>query len=383
MTLAALLRECWSAQRDTQQLRLFVESRGLARWMRGLISCLTLVVTAIAILSLGSPSGAQGLVDRAVVVVTIVGGIGWAVRWNVAHWPSFRESVVFFAYADIAIAVVCFLDSSSLAGLSGAGLLVLLGTYATFLLGPRVLLVHVLWCAFTITVLAVKVALDPEYDLTIAVAKAIMLTVVGVVVPLVIELGVHLIRVDADKSLTDPLTGLSNRRGLESRLMLLADDMRSTTTRAAAAHPVAAVIVLDLDKFKAINDELGHNVGDEVLVRVGHSLVRAAGPTAVVTRHGGEEFLVFDLYDDALAALRAARAVRDAVAERIPGPAVTASVGLAMASTTALLHDRRRLSATLTELVDRGDTAMYRAKRSGGHCVAVDGGTARGLASTG
>jgi GGDEF domain-containing protein len=54
-----------------------------------------------------------------------------------------------------------------------------------------------------------------------------------------------------------------------------------------------------------------------------------------------------------------------------------------MASTTALLHDRRRLSATLTELVDRGDTAMYRAKRSGGHCVAVDGGTARGLASTG
>jgi diguanylate cyclase (GGDEF)-like protein len=378
MTLRALVRECWDSQRDTHLLRMFVESRGLGRWIRVFVSLLTIVLTAIALLSLGSPSGAQGTVDRIVVVTVIVLGIAWAVRWNVADWPSFRESIAFLAFSDIAITLVCFLDSNTLAGLSGAGLLVLLGTYATFLLGPRVLVAHVAWCAFSIALLSVRVVLDPAFDLAIGAAKAVMLTVVGVVVPLTIELGVHLIRVDADMSLFDPLTGLSNRRGLEARLRVLADDARTDEQR-----PVAAVIILDLDKFKRINDELGHNVGDEVLIRVARGLVTAAGPTAVITRHGGEEFLIFDLYDDALDALRTARAVRDVVAGNAAGPTVTASVGLAMSATRALLSDRRRLTSTVADLVDRGDGAMYRAKRSGGHCVAVDGGTSRGLAATG
>ncbi|MGB6181684.1 MAG: GGDEF domain-containing protein [Rhodococcus sp. (in: high G+C Gram-positive bacteria)] len=387
ITVVSLFRESWNAGRDTQALRMFIEARGLSRLVRAFISSLTLVVTTVAILSLGSPSGAQGIIDRVVVVICIAGGIGWTVRWNVSRWPSFRESIAFLVFADIAITVVCFLDSNSLAGLSGAGLLVLLGTYATFLLGPRVLYAHVVWCCVSIAILAGRVAMDPQFDLAIAAAKSIMLFVVGAAVPVLIELGVHLIRVDADMSITDPLTGLSNRRGLERRLLLLIDDAPSRTL-----PPLAAVIVLDLDKFKAVNDKLGHNVGDEVLIRVGRSITAVSNHTAVIARHGGEEFLVFDMFADADAAHDCARAVRDAVASaHLPDegttyisslPVVTASVGLATMPTAELLGDADRAGPALASLVDRGDAAMYRAKRAGGHCVVADQGPEQGLKSS-
>lgn len=364
MTPGEVLADTWNAQRDAQYLRLFIESRGLARWVRGVISMLTVLLAVIAAVSLASPSGAAGPVGRSVVLVVTVAAAFWAVRWNVGRWPSFQESVAFLAFADLSIAVVCFFDTNVVAGQGGVVLLVLMGTYTTFFLGPRVLAVHVVWCCLAIVVLSVRVATDPDFDAALAVAKALMLIATAVVVPVLIEVGVHMIRADADMSLTDPLTGLSNRRGMRIRLSLLAEGSQITML------PVAAVIVLDLDRFKRINDTFGHQAGDEVLVRVGASVEAVCGSSATVARYGGEEFLVFDLYADIAAAHAAAESVRDAIALAPGEPGVTASIGVATCPTAATMSDTEAIS----EMIDRSDAAMYQAKAAGGDRVVVAGG---------
>lgn len=152
----------------------------------------------------------------------------------------------------------------------------------------------------------------------------------------------------------DGLTGLPNRRMLSDKL---AGSLRETPDRV----PMAAVLVVDLDQFKSVNDSLGHRAGDELLRQVGARLGRCVRTQDLLARVGGDEFV----------ALLEGVATRDeatAVAERIVtalrqpfqilGSPVTigASVGVSFTSP----------GATVDEVLGDADTAMGRAKRSGG-----------------
>ncbi|CAM4090299.1 sensor domain-containing diguanylate cyclase [Deinococcus marmoris] len=148
---------------------------------------------------------------------------------------------------------------------------------------------------------------------------------------------------------TDPLTGILNRRGGGQHL----DEVvaHGSGTRAAA-------LLLDIDRFKSINDTHGHALGDEVLAQVARAAQGAAGPEATVTRWGGEEFLVVwpDLEPQQAyaAASRLLEAVRTLRVGGLPG--LTVSAGLAFAS-EAQERD---------ELVNLADRRMYAAKEAGG-----------------
>jgi diguanylate cyclase (GGDEF)-like protein len=151
---------------------------------------------------------------------------------------------------------------------------------------------------------------------------------------------------------TDALTGLANRRQSAERLRGLAPDAR------------AALLFLDLDHFKSINDRFGHAVGDEVLVAVAGRLREAAGASAVVGRWGGEEFVVCDpATDDARACGEALRAALRATAvPTAAGPlTVTASIGAA----------RREPGEPLDAWIARADGACYAAKHGGRDQVRV------------
>ncbi len=146
---------------------------------------------------------------------------------------------------------------------------------------------------------------------------------------------------------TDPLTGLANRVGLQAALA-------AATTRPARA----AVLFLDLDGFKDVNDSLGHAVGDEVLVEVARRLVAGAPVGATVARHGGDEFVVVlgpEVPDQPdLAARRLLR--------RLAAPLVlTTGARLAVRASVGISR-RPEDAAGAEELLAHADAAMYRAK---------------------
>jgi diguanylate cyclase (GGDEF)-like protein len=151
---------------------------------------------------------------------------------------------------------------------------------------------------------------------------------------------------------TDPLTGLPNRRYFEEFSELLAKRRR--------AGDALAVLMIDIDKFKGLNDTYGHPVGDQVLRQVASAITAAVREQDVPARIGGEEFAVLLRNPGPAVALevgeRVRQAVRDLDLRSIGVPAVSVSVGVANAVTP---------DEPIDALVDRADRALLRAKRAG------------------
>jgi len=149
---------------------------------------------------------------------------------------------------------------------------------------------------------------------------------------------------------TDPLTDLLNRRGFERELSrMLAQVKRHGTT--------AALIYLDLDGFKAVNDRHGHAAGDAVLTAVAVALTRAVRSSDVVARLGGDEFAVLLSHLTAADAQRKARALEAVVAAATATHAgATLAVGAAAGTAWLLAGDAP------ADVLARADRAMYARK---------------------
>jgi len=154
----------------------------------------------------------------------------------------------------------------------------------------------------------------------------------------------------AELAATDELTGLPNTRRLHQSLPTL-------YSLAARTQRPLSMIMLDVDRFKAYNDEFGHPAGDEVLRRVGATLRCMTRAHDLAARYGGEEFAVLLPATDTEAARAFAERVRDALA-KTPWPLrpVTASLGVATSRTGV---------ANGESLLTQADQALYRAKRAG------------------
>ena len=171
------------------------------------------------------------------------------------------------------------------------------------------------------------------------------------------------VQISIEMAITDALTGLFNRRYLESHLATLVD-------QAATRVKPLAVLVLDIDYFKSINDTHGHDVGDDVLREFALRIKRSIRGIDLACRCGGEEFvIVMPETDMAVAAMVAERLRRRIAAEpfaieqgarTIP---VTISVGI------AALRGREDTAASILK---RADQALYRAKRDGRNRVVPD-----------
>jgi diguanylate cyclase (GGDEF)-like protein/PAS domain S-box-containing protein len=157
------------------------------------------------------------------------------------------------------------------------------------------------------------------------------------------------------QALEDPLTGLANRTLLDAELT------RALGGLARSSGPVG-ILYLDLDAFKAINDRYGHATGDRILRIFGERLRAAVRPSDVVARVGGDEFVVLPEPVRAVEELGELAARLHASLERpIPfnGGSYEATVSIGVAYATAAGAD------SASGLLDRGDRAMYEAKRRG------------------
>jgi diguanylate cyclase (GGDEF)-like protein len=148
---------------------------------------------------------------------------------------------------------------------------------------------------------------------------------------------------------TDALTRLSNRRWMQTLL--------EQTLAREEKYKHFAVLLLDLDYFKKINDHYGHSVGDEVLRDVGLRLSGVLRRNDMLARWGGEEFLVLANHTDITQAQMLAQRLGEVIREVpfVQGIRVTLSVGVTCYTT----------GDTLSSLLNRADTALYRAKSAG------------------
>lgn len=154
---------------------------------------------------------------------------------------------------------------------------------------------------------------------------------------------------------TDPLTGALNRRGFDQACLREFSRARRSGTPLALVH-------IDLDDFKRLNDTLGHQVGDQALKSLVSVLHKSMRPSDVLCRFGGEEFILMlpDTTEQAATAV-VTRFLREFSAREIPGTSrsMTFSAGVVAAAT----------NESPEEAIQRADAATYAAKRAGKNCV--------------
>jgi len=336
-------------------------------WLDGLVGALALSALAARFIlppiiaatggSLGNVVGdlVYPLGDLLLIgfVVAVLAATGWR-PGRVLAWVAAG-----FALGALADVISLYLSAT---GSSGSGALdwlwpasaVVLGlaawqparTSATIVLAGRRLLAFPL--GFALSALAV-LALPRAPQLGGAAHVLALLTVVGVLVRLSLTFAENLTIVDRsrEEALTDALTGLPNRRAL---LLDLDDVLQSASVSAPRA-----LLMFDLNGFKAYNDNFGHPAGDALLARLGAKLAEAVAPCGVAYRLGGDEFCVLSHLDE-----RSAEAVAHAatVALTESGPGFDLSTGCGF---ILLPRDARERSTAL----QLADERLYADKRSG------------------
>lgn len=175
-----------------------------------------------------------------------------------------------------------------------------------------------------------------------------------------------LTNIEMERRLHDPLTGLANRTMLSMRL----DHALALVRRSSGA---LAVLYIDVDHFKDVNDTFGHNIGDDVLIETAARLRSTARDTDTVARIGGDEFVILcEDVEDLHATTEIAQRFLDVIATNFSFDAntarVTLSIGIAFSSTGA---------ETAETLLQNADLALYRAKQSGRARFEVFGDTLR------
>ncbi|PRC46572.1 GGDEF domain-containing protein, partial [Mycobacterium sp. ITM-2017-0098] len=263
--------------------------------------------------------------------------------------------------ADIAITAMVLLDASWLLALFGLSFFSMLSVYLTFFDGPKALAGHVLWILATTTVFVWHIGGHQSQAHTLEMtAKTLVSVALVVATPLGIQCAIWALRNDANASVSDPLTGLLNRRGLQLHIRDLLRDN-------AAAEAGLTVMVIDLDRFKDINDTFGHTTGDDVLIRTARRIKAAVRGSALVARVGGEEFVVVDLAEPSEAGRDTDR-VRSSIAAPAEPP-VTASVGVTSVAVGELASPGADAVTLLDRIIEQADRAMFDVKRNGGNAT--------------
>ena len=354
-TVGSLLLQWWRQPDDYQWRIEFMRSRGVLSVLRYVNAGIGATMGALAALNVYMPPGADGTAIRIGWAVVAVGALGLAVRWALFPWPTARASAVLVVLTDVNITLSALLFDDPNVAMSGIPLLLCAGGYVAFFHGPRLHLAHIGWCTASVVGIAAWLAsTTPDHGLQLAVSRAVIALVVIVCILPALQFGFWLLQSSSIQSLTDPLTELTNRRGLAASVRRL--------NEGAPADTQLCALLIDVDGFKRVNDTLGHAVGDAVLIRTARRIRASVGGAAVVVRWGGEEFLVVDRIPAGQAEVVAER-IRSAVSAPAQ-PAVTVSIGLATCA---------RSDSELGDVITAADSAMYEAKACGGdHVISTD-----------
>lgn len=331
----------------------YFTQHGLIRFTQVMMASITALLGIMPALMIFSPSGPRGpyAIPASIVVSCACGAM--TACW-LRRWPTRRQSIAFAVFANWCIAVALLVQSNSVGALIGssAAFAVLCG-YVGFFHSPRLMALSFLLAQGTTVAIATDVVRSG--DPFLAIVAWLLVTIALLSIPFAIQAVLYVLGLDALRSHQDPLTGLLNRRAFYRGVQ------RTWGAHTSACGCRLAIMMVDLDDFKALNDTRGHAEGDRALVAAGDALRGATRDSAVIARVGGEEFLIADIlssHDIAVGARRITLAVAATPAR------ITASVGVA----SMPVHDQATTQKHMLEkLVVAADAAMYVAKRSGGN----------------
>lgn len=346
------LKAWWSQPDHYEWTTAFLRQRGMmrpARMILVVVAGSSAFVPLTVLPSQNDPTVVEVITGAVAVAFTL----GMTVMWLV-HWPTCRQSQVGVALGALFVGGWSLVQPTGALAALACTAMAVTGGYIAFFHGPKLLLFNSL-VALGATVTAV-LRLAHEANIATAASALWINTFLNLSVPLGIWGMSRAMGTYVQRSEEDPLTGLLNRRAFT-------DAVGHRLANPPPAHTHLAVVMVDLDNFKRINDTHGHLAGDRALRAVAGLLRENAPADAVICRAGGEEFLV---------ALTAVASDVTPLATRFCNalagllPKVTASVGTASAELRLLTGDVAR---TVEELIRIADDAMYAAKRRGGDQV--------------
>lgn len=319
----------------------------------------------ISLLMLFSSHGPTSAAGRTWIIVVLAFQVMVAIGWLVLPIPSRPRALAaifigFAVFGDVGLtSVLWFYDDFG--RLLGGILFAVTGAFCTYFMSPRWLAAHLLWSSAVICLISFSAFHHRAEDAAtlIAVTSAVLIATNGA--PLFAHVAWTLIARDARSSALDPLTGILNRRGADTALL----DLWSGAQQRGLA---VAVLVVDIDKFKRVNDEHGHARGDQVIVLTAHRLSELIGDRGVLARTGGEEFLAACAGPrETLHAL--IKNVEIGLYERSDPVPVTVSVGAAVLPPESTLWSVG--SSILLRMSRIADKQMYQAKETGGNRVCL------------
>ncbi|WP_162460424.1 MULTISPECIES: GGDEF domain-containing protein [unclassified Mycolicibacterium] len=327
---------------------------GLMTPLRIVIGLVCISMTPVVLTMQFNPLGPHELIPR--VIQLIFGTLPTAVGllWIFGSWPTFRQSLLFVLWADVSMVIGTSMNTATVSRLDGIYHMGLIGIYIAFILGPAVLAAH---CTFVLVAMIVLSAYSVVVDhagwgdLYVFLAPAISsLILLPILIQALIEGARRTAWATVQQVNIDPLTGLRNRRGMYAR----ADELMqsdSTVTLVAA--------IIDLDRFKELNDEYGHDRGDLALKAVAGVLAGCIRDGDIAARLGGDEFGVLVTVNSSTDATAFVDRLRTGLQEI--SDTVTASVGIVCGSLPLDGAD------DVDSVLRHADRAMYEAKRQGGN----------------
>ncbi|MBI3691554.1 MAG: GGDEF domain-containing protein [Mycolicibacterium aromaticivorans] len=331
-------------------IRIFI---GVASISLGLLSGLEQIQSI-------QPLGPHGLFARTVHLLLLVSALVIGSLWLARPWPGYRPAVAFAVWGDVALAVSAATLAAPEARLAATVYMCLIGVFAAVLLGYRVLFLH---CGFATATILAFTWMGVQFDgaqlaeLSLYFLPALTTVVVmPAIAAMVIEGTRRSLSTTAYAANRDSLTGLLNRRGLYAEA--------GTTWARSPRGAVLAVVVIDLDGFKRLNDDHGHGTGDATLRVVAEQLTKLIRTRDIAARIGGDEFVIVAslLDEDDL----------DSFVRRVQALTLRNPKGLFLRSSVGVTWEYvDGVELDLDTILHRADEAMYRAKRVGGGTVMV------------
>jgi diguanylate cyclase (GGDEF)-like protein len=341
----------WHQSDHYDRLGAHLAARGMDTLTRITVAIIAGGLSIVALGTTFTPTGPSTVAQLACALISCAGAAAGAVLWA-TRWPKRKTAIWFALLSSACIALIALAQSDPMVAMLTCATF---GTLATY-----IALFHRAWlmaCNFTIAGIVGAIEgyrISQDFGVVMAVCAFSLLLLLNLAVPFGVQVVVHVLGADAVRAERDQLTGLFTRRAFHRRA-------KARLEQGSQQEAYVVVSVIDLDRFKQLNDSYGHSTGDDALVSVSRALRDTTDDTAVIGRSGGEEFVIADIWDPAEVDRRAQQ-LCDVIAALPFG--ITASIG------TAGVHPAYRTgsrSDLLIELIAAADAAMYAAKRRGGN----------------